>query len=70
MQAGYFNRVGALFAGFYVELNPVAFLDFVNEAGLMDENFFLGIVGYDEAKTLGIIEKLNSAGKHKRVGIK
>ena len=67
MHAGYIHGVGAFFAGFDVELHPVAFLDFVDEAGLVDKNFFLVVVGDDEAEAFGVVEKLNSAGKHVRV---
>jgi hypothetical protein len=71
LQAGHLDRIGAFFAGFDVELNPVAFLDFVDEAGLVNKDFFLVIVGDNKAKSFGVVEKLNGAGKHKRVkGIK
>jgi hypothetical protein len=71
LNPGYVNRVGAFFAGFDVELHPVAFLNFVDEAGLVDENFFLVIVGDDEAEAFGVVVKLNGAGEHERVeGVK
>jgi hypothetical protein len=66
LQAGYFHSVGAFFAGFDVELNPVAFLNFMDEAGLVNEDFFLGIVGDDEAEAFGVVEEFNGAGKHVR----
>jgi hypothetical protein len=66
LQAGYFHSVGAFFAGFDIELNPVAFLNFVDEAGLVNKDFFLGIVGDDEAEAFGVVEEFNGAGKHVR----
>jgi hypothetical protein len=70
LQAGYFHGVGAFFAGFDIELNPVALLNLVNEAGLVNEDFFLRIVGDDEAEAFGVVEKLDGAGEHVREGKK
>ena len=67
LQTGYIHSVGAFFAGFDIELHPVAFLYFVDEAGLMDKYFFLVVVGEDEAEAFGVVEKLNGAGKHVRI---
>ena len=67
LQTGYVYGVGAFLASFDIELNPVAFLNFVDEAGLMDEDFFLVVVGDDEAEAFGVVVKLNGAGKHVRV---
>ena len=64
LDAGYLNRIGAFFAFFDIEFDPVAVLDFVDEAGLVHENFFLVIVGYDEAEAFGIVVKFNGAGEH------
>ena len=64
LKAGYFNGVGAFFAFLDFELNPVAILDFVDEAGLVDENFFLIVVGDDEAEAFGIVVKLDGTGEH------
>jgi hypothetical protein len=66
LQAGDFHSICAFFASFDVELNPVAFLNFVDEAGLVNEDFFLGIVGDYEAEAFGIVEEFNGAGKHVR----
>ena len=65
LQAGYVHGIGAFFAGFDVELHPVAFLNFMDEARLVDEDFFLIVVGENEAEAFGVVEKFNGAGKHK-----
>jgi hypothetical protein len=70
LQAGYVYCIRAFFASFDVELNLIAFLNFVDEAGLVNEDFFLRIVGDDEAEAFGIVEELNGAGKHVRGVIK
>ena len=66
LQPGNVDRVGAFFAGFDAEPHPVAFLNFVDEARLVHENFFLVIVSDDEAEAFGVVEKLNGAGEHER----
>jgi len=67
LQTSDIHRVRTFLAHFDVELDPVAFLNFVDEASLVNEDFFLGIVGDDKAEAFGVVEKLNGAGKHKRV---
>jgi hypothetical protein len=67
LQTRYVLGVGAFLAGFDVELNPVAGLNLVDEASLVDEDLFLSVVGYNEAEPFGIVEEFNGAGKHKRV---
>ena len=66
LQAGDVHGIGAFLAGFDVELNPVAFLNFVDEAGLVNEDFLLIIVGDDEAEAFGVVEEFNGAGEHVR----
>ena len=64
LKTGYFDGIGAFFAGFDIEFHPVAFLDFMDEAGLVDEDFFLVVVGDDEAEAFRIVVKLNGTGEH------
>ncbi|MET4075791.1 hypothetical protein ABIB44_003059 [Hymenobacter sp. UYCo722] len=68
LKAGYFDGVGAFFTFFDFEFHPVAILNFVDETGLMDENFFLIIVGDDEAEAFGVVVKLNGTGEHSGEG--
>ncbi len=64
LEAGYFDGVGAFFAFFDFEFYPVSFLNLVDKAGLMDEDFFLVVVGDDEAEAFGVVVKLNGTGEH------
>ena len=64
LKPGNFDGIGAFFAFFNIEFHPVAFLNFMDEAGLVDENFFLIVIGDDEAEAFGIVVKLNGTGKH------
>ena len=47
-----------------VKFHPVALLYFVDEPGLVDENFFLVVVGDNEAEAFGVVVKLNGTGEH------
>ena len=69
LQAGNVHGVRPFLARFDVELHPVAFLNFVDEAGLVHKYFFLVIVGQNEAEAFSVVEKLNSTGKHGRLGV-
>lgn len=51
-----------------VKFHPVALLYFVDEPGLVDENFFLVVVGDNEAEAFGVVVKLNGAGEHSGEG--
>ena len=68
LDTGYFDSVGAFFAFLDVKFHPVAFLNFVDEAGLVNENFFLVIIGDDETEAFGIVVKLNGTGEHNGEG--
>ena len=66
----YVHSIGAFLAGFDGEAHAVAVLDFVDEAGVVHEDFLVGAIGDDEAKAFGIVVEFDSAGEHgvKRVG--
>ena len=64
LNPGHLDGVGAFFAFFEVEFHPVAFLDFVDEAGLVNEDFLLVIIGDDKAETFGIVVEFNGTGEH------
>ena len=62
--ASHIDRIGAFLAGFDTKFYPVAFLNFVNEAGLMYKDFLVGAIEDDEAEAFGVVEKFNGAGFH------
>ena len=58
--------IHSFFAALGVERDLVAFADVVDQPGDVYENFLLGGVVYNEAKSFGFIEKLDSSTIHEK----